>query len=391
MVLDNASGDNLAASVRERFPAVRLINQAWRAGFSANQNQIIRTTRSRYVFVLNPDTQVPAGTVDGMVDYLDAHPNVAVVGPLIRGFDGTQQGSAWRLISIPVQFVWAFTLGKFGAVVSHGRKPRRVGAVSASAMLVRRNAFESVGLFDEAYFMYSEEADLAKRLDRLGLERHYLSQVEVLHHGQQSTVHAPERQVNETWRSLDLYLQRYHSPLAGSVLRWLTGFGYALAVAVAELAPRLPAPIRPAAAPSWDARPYRLHVRNAFRGVRMPGLRELAGEWNSRMAYARRTRVDKADSAARRAACDARRLGPRMQVEVETAEQLYLELLKKCLTRLGFDGEGHARIAMPQASMQARVLSPVQKALGRVGLELVHKAQPKLAKRGATGRPRPRR
>jgi O-methyltransferase len=63
-----------------------------------------------------------------------------------------------------------------------------------------------------------------------------------------------------------------------------------------------------------------------------------------------------------------------MQVEVETAEGLYLELLKKCLTRLAFEDEAHSRIAMPEASMQARVLMPVQRILRRAGLELVRTA-----------------
>jgi GT2 family glycosyltransferase len=274
VVLDNAARDGLVPSVRRRFPAVRVIEQTHRAGFGANQNSIVQATSSRYVFVLNPDTRVPAGTIDALVDYLDDHQEAAVGGPLIRGFDGAQQGSAWRLMSLPVQLLWALTLGRLGAVVSRGHRPKRVGAVSASAMLVRREAFEAAGWFDEQYFMFSEEADLSRRLDRLGFERHYVPSIEVLHRGQSSTRLFPERQVNEIWRSLDIYLARYHSPRAARVLRWVTGLGYALAVP--------PAAIRRAIKGDAVASPllYRLHVRNAFRGVRDPGLREMAEDWN---------------------------------------------------------------------------------------------------------------
>jgi GT2 family glycosyltransferase len=151
-------------------------------------------------------------------------------------------------------------------------------------MLVRRDAFEAAGCFDEQYFMFSEEADLARRLEPRGLEVHYVPSVEVLHHGQGSTSLVPERQVNETWRSLDLYLGRYHSPPAGSILRCLTGLGYALAV--------VPAAIRDSVRGEGrgSSRVYRLHVRNAFRGVRDPGLRELADEWNSSHRPARPSR-----------------------------------------------------------------------------------------------------
>jgi len=280
VVLDNASDDGSVDAIRKSFPTVRMIEQAFRSGFGANHNAILRATKSRYVLMLNPDTRVPAGTIERLVRYMESRPNVAVVGPLIRGFDGRQQGSAWRLMSIPVQLVWALTLGQRGAVVSRGTKPRRVDAVTAAAALYRREALEMTGAFDESYFMFSEEADLARRLRALGFETHYVPAAEIFHEGQQSTAHVPEHQINEVWRSLDIYLARYHSPASARVLRWLTGLGYALAFLVAEVALRLPVRLRPGGADSWTPHVYRLHVRNAFRGNRDPGLRELADGWN---------------------------------------------------------------------------------------------------------------
>ena len=137
--------------------------------------------------------------------------------------------------------------------------------------------------------MYCEEADLAQRLRRLGLEHHYVPTVEVLHQGLQSTAHVPEHRVNEFWRSLDLYLARYHSPVEARVLRWLTGLGYALGVAGAGVARHMPASLRPASADLWDSRIYRLHARDAFRGIRDPSLRELAEEWNRLQETSRST------------------------------------------------------------------------------------------------------
>jgi GT2 family glycosyltransferase len=279
VVLDNASGDNLAALVSERFPTVRVIEQPFRAGFGANHDTVIRATSSRYVFVLNPDTRVPPTTIDTLVDYLDEHPEAAIAGPLIRGFDGIRQGSAWRPMTIPIQLVWALTLGQLGVVV-RGRRARAVHAVSACAMLARREDFEQVGLFDESYFMFSEEWDLAQRFHRLGLERHYVPTVEVVHHGQESTKHVPERQVNETWRSLDVYLARYHSLVEARVLRALLGLGYVFTAVTVAVLRVLPSPLRPARANSWTPVVYKVHVRNAFRGIREPGLKELAEDWN---------------------------------------------------------------------------------------------------------------
>jgi GT2 family glycosyltransferase len=280
VVLDNASEDGSVAAVRETFPRVRVIAQPYRAGFGANHNTVIRQTGGRYVLVLNEDMIIPSGTVERLVAYLDEHPNVAVVGPSIKGFDGRRQGSAWRLMTVPVQLLWALTLGQRGAVQSSATEAKPVGAVAAGAAMYRRDALEAIGLFDEGYFMFGEEGDLAQRWRRLGLERHYVPDVELFHAGQQSTAHVPERQINEVWRSLDLYVSRYHSPAAARTLRGLTGLGYGLALIAASIGRRLPERLRPAAAESWNPGIYRLHVRNAFRGTRSPGMSELAAEWN---------------------------------------------------------------------------------------------------------------
>jgi GT2 family glycosyltransferase/SAM-dependent methyltransferase len=280
VVLDNGSDDGSAEAVRAEFPDARVIEQRARRGFGANHNAVTRATDSRYVFILNEDTEVHPGVVDALVAYLDAHPQVAAVGPRIVGPDGRQQGSAWRLVSVPVQLVWALTLGRRGAVVSRGSNPKRVGAVSACAMLVRRSSFERAGMLHEDYFIFSEEADLARRLRAFGEEVHYLPTVELVHYGQQTTSAAPERQINEHWRSLDLYLSRWHGPVEARVLRWLTGIGYGLALLATKVAPKLPSRLLPADAATWAPGVYRLHLRNAFRGVRGPGLRERAQEWN---------------------------------------------------------------------------------------------------------------
>ena len=279
-VLDNASTDGSVEMTRTRFPQVRLIAQTYRAGFGANHNVVIRGSRSRYVFVLNEDTEMRHGTIDALVDYLDAHPECAVVGPRIVGPDGRQQGSAWRLMSLSVQLTWALSLGQLGAVVSRGDDAKPVGAVSACAMLVRRDAFERIGAFDERYFIFSEEADSAQRLARLGYEVHYLQAVTVVHHGQQSTSGLPTRQINEHWRSLRLYTRQWHCPFEARVLELLTGIGYGLAFVVAQVVLRLPGPIRPPASRSWNPAIYALHVRRAFGRGSGPGLREAAEDFN---------------------------------------------------------------------------------------------------------------
>src|SRR6059058_4576592 len=157
VVLDNASEDGSADAVRERFPGVRVIAQDFRAGFGANHNTVIRATTGRYVYVLNEDTTAEDWAFARIVAYLDVNPRVAVLGPRLVYPDGRQQDSAWRFPTPLVSTLALATVGKVGIKQSRGNAPRPVDWVMGAALVLRREALEEIGLFDEDFFLYSEE------------------------------------------------------------------------------------------------------------------------------------------------------------------------------------------------------------------------------------------
>jgi GT2 family glycosyltransferase len=266
VVLDNASEDGSAAVVRERYPAVRLIEQRHRAGFGANHNTVIRATTGRYVFVLNEDTTSEDWGFERMVAHLDANPRVAALAPRLVYPDGRLQSSAWRFPSPATAALGLLTLGRVGILQSGGTETRDVDWAMAAALMLRREALDEVGLFDEGFFIYSEETDLSMRLRRAGWRAQYFPQVTVVHHESQFSVGIPERRINEMWRGRHRYWRKHHSPPGAAVAAALTGAQY---VARALLGAR-----------DRDfAGRMRLHARDAIR-VRGPGLRELAEEWN---------------------------------------------------------------------------------------------------------------
>ena len=278
VVLDNASEDGSAVAVKERFPEVQVIEQAHRAGFGANHNTVIRATTGRYVYVLNEDTTSEDWAFERLVEYLDAHPRVAALGPKLLYPDGRRQDSAWRFPSPLVSTLGLLTLGKAGVKQSTGEGARSVDWVMGAALVFRREALDEAGLFDEAFFLYSEEVDLQLRLRRAGWEVHYLPGVAVVHHESQFSAGIPERRINEMWRSRHRYWRKHHSAAGARVAALATGAQYAARAAAAPLM---------RSDPSLAAR-MRLHARDSL-GVRGPGLRELADDWNGRV-----------DSAARR-------------------------------------------------------------------------------------------
>ena len=269
VVLDNASEDGSVAAVRDRFPDVRVIAQEFRAGFGANHNTVIRATEGRYVYVLNEDTTADDWAFPRIVAYLDAHPRVAALGPRLVYPDGRLQDSAWRFPTPLVSTLGLLTVGKLGVKQSRGETAHAVDWVMGAALVLRRRALDEVGLFDEDFFLYSEEVDLQFRLRRAGWEVHYLPDVTVVHHESQFSAEIPERRINEMWRSRHRYWRKHHSGAGARVAALATGGQYAVRAAVAPLARRSP-------------RRMLLHARDSWR-VTGPGLRELADEWNGRV------------------------------------------------------------------------------------------------------------
>jgi len=275
VVLDNASEDRSAEAVRERFPGVRLLAQGFRAGFGANHNTVIRATNGRYVFVLNEDTTSDDWGFARLVAEMDAYPRTAALGPRLVYPNGRHQGSAWRFPTPLVSLVGVPTLGKVGIDQSKGKRPRAVDWVVGAALLLRREALDSVGLFDEGFFIYFEEVDLCLRLRRAGWEVRYLPTVSVVHHESQFSADIPERRINEMWRGRHRYWRKHHSAAGTRIAALATGGQYFGAAALGLL--RRDRAYRAS---------MRLHARNAWR-VGSPGLRELADEWNRRVGAAR--------------------------------------------------------------------------------------------------------
>jgi GT2 family glycosyltransferase len=136
----------------------------------------------------------------------------------------------------------------------------------AAALLLRREALDEVGVFDEEFFIYSEETDLCRRLRCAGWRTQYFPHVTVVHHESQFSAGIPERRINEMWRGRHRYWEKHHSAAGGRVAAACTGAQYAaralLGVRDHDFAARM-----------------RLHARDALR-VQGPGLRELADDWN---------------------------------------------------------------------------------------------------------------
>jgi N-acetylglucosaminyl-diphospho-decaprenol L-rhamnosyltransferase len=149
-------------------------------GYAFGNNAVLRqalvsTDPPPYYLLLNPDTIVRPGAIQVLVDFLEHHPEIGIVGSRLEDPDGTPQISAFRFpslwteldfglrISLVTQLLSRWTLAP--AVVD---QPCQTDWVAGASMLIRREVFESIELLDEKYFMYFEEVDFCLQAKRAG-------------------------------------------------------------------------------------------------------------------------------------------------------------------------------------------------------------------------------
>jgi N-acetylglucosaminyl-diphospho-decaprenol L-rhamnosyltransferase len=192
IVVDHGSTDGTLELVRERFPDVRVVEQENR-GYGAGLNAGIRLAPTPYVLIVNSDAWLVGDALDRLVTFAEEHPDAAAVAPRLANPDGTLQRSVrgfptlWRLateyfflrkVAPRSRALNAFYAGGF----DHDQA-REIEWAMAACLLLRRAAVDAVGLFDECFFMFSEETDLLYRMRQAGWKAWFLPEAEVVHVG----------------------------------------------------------------------------------------------------------------------------------------------------------------------------------------------------------------
>lgn len=192
-VVDNASQDRSVEAVREQYPQVKVIANAENIGFAAANNQAMALASGRYLLLLNPDTLVYAGTLQILIDFLDAHPRAGAAGSLYALPDGSLQPSCfpyptvsrelWRLLHLDrIHAYGVYDMQRWSRETE-----RQVDSLQGASLMLRRSALEQTGLLDTGYFMYTEEIDLCYRLHRKGWSLFWVPRSRITHFGGQST------------------------------------------------------------------------------------------------------------------------------------------------------------------------------------------------------------
>ncbi len=223
-IVDNCSPDDSLAVLRpavEDFDHVRLIEASRNGGFGYGNNRGIERVlggdpAANYVYFLNPDAIPESGAIKLMIDYLDAHPDVGVVGSALANSDGSVTESTFRFPSLLSEIESAVTVGPVSRLLSRHRvplpqltAPGPVDWVSGASFMVRTDVLRTVGGFDEDFFLYWEEVELCHRIRMSGFEIHGLPAARVTHIGGVSTGGIGQSRVPGYWhQSRNLFFRK---------------------------------------------------------------------------------------------------------------------------------------------------------------------------------------
>jgi len=179
IILDNDSTDATVATIRREFPDVQLIIAGKNLGFAAGVNEAARHADAAFLLLLNPDTEIVDHGVDVIVDFARQKPQYGLYGGRTLKADGSlESSSCWGRPTL-----WSMGLFAFGLTTLFPRNAffdpeslgswqrdtiREVGVITGCFLLIGKDAWERLGGFDERYFMYGEDVDLAIRAHAAG-------------------------------------------------------------------------------------------------------------------------------------------------------------------------------------------------------------------------------
>jgi len=246
VLVDNGSSDGSVAELVAS-EDVRLIVADRNVGYGGAANLGVRATSGEFVVVANPDVEWHPDALDALLAAAQRWPDGGAFGPLVITKQGEVYPSARRLPTLSTGighafFGWWWNGNPWTAAYRMDREPpseRVTGWLSGCCLLLRRSAFEEVGGFDPAYFMYFEDVDLGERLGKAGWRSVYVPSASVTHTRAHATGHDAPRMAAEHHRSAWRYVSRRYADWRSLPLRAVLRLGIAVRSRLAQRVPRV--------------------------------------------------------------------------------------------------------------------------------------------------------
>ncbi len=194
-VIDNNSQDGSVEAIRSAFPQINLIENSKNSGFGSANNIGIRQSDAKYVFLLNSDTILVNNAVKILFDFMQENPDIGACGGNLYSKDMKNMHSYGTFLTLKRQILKTFFLKLFfpkerKAINDKGRNEenlkKQVEFITGADLMIRKEALDKTGLFDERIFMYSEESELQFRITKAGYKIFINPEAKIIHLHDQS-------------------------------------------------------------------------------------------------------------------------------------------------------------------------------------------------------------
>ncbi|MFH1009901.1 MAG: glycosyltransferase family 2 protein [bacterium] len=248
-VVDNASTDGSVEFLRNHWPQVHVVSNQENCGYGRANNQAIAQADAKYVLILNPDTVVQRGALQELVDFMESRPQAGVCGPKIvspegrfrpecrRGFP-TPLAAFSRLFGLSTLLPRSRLFGKYYLTYLDPDYETQVDALSGACMMVRREVTQSVGPFDENYFLYGEDIDWCWRMKQAGWEVWYIPRASIVHVKGASMRRSSSRLDRFFFEAMRIFIRKHLRDKYPPPLLWLLDTGIRLRYSLGLLSPR---------------------------------------------------------------------------------------------------------------------------------------------------------
>lgn len=228
-VIDNGTTkDSSVTELPRRFPWIHFIANNANLGFTKANNIAIKQARGRHVLLLNSDTIQTENAIGEAVRYMDAHPDVGVLGIMHRNNDPERsfQPSAHRFPKPLHEIQVLYGLGRHAD--PYPAQEMDVDWVCGSFLLIRRATLEQVGPMDERFFTYNEDIDWCQRITKAGWKIRYWPGARMIHIGSSASPFVRDK-TSIMFRSHLTYLRKHHGIVIAALFYLAMGFKLILA------------------------------------------------------------------------------------------------------------------------------------------------------------------
>lgn len=231
VVVDNASADGSAEMVCAKHPWVKLIVNATNRYYAAANNQALQAVDAPFKLLLNPDIEVHPGSLQTLLNFMAEHPHAGAVAPRLRGTDGQVQASCrafpgpavvlYEALGLSRLFPHHQVFGQYRMGWWNYNEMRPVDQPMASALLLRDEALQEIGLFDEQFPMFFNDVDLCRRLWDAKWQVWFTPQAQMTHLGAASTRQVRREMIIESHRSFIRYYEKHYRGKIDPLGYWL--------------------------------------------------------------------------------------------------------------------------------------------------------------------------